>query len=101
MGLFSFLRTSEFEEGIARAKEENGILLDVRTEEEFSEGHIRGAINIPLDRLAETELAKNKKLFVYCHSGARSGRAVAYLQSQGYQAENIGGIGGYRGEKIR
>lgn len=40
-------------------------------------------------------------LFVYCLSGARAGRAVAFLQKTGYEAVNIGGISNYKGTLVR
>ena len=61
-------------------------LLDVRTEEEFAEGHVPHATNIPVQVL-ETRLAevpKDRDVVVYCHSGARALRASALLRDKGY-----------------
>jgi 3-mercaptopyruvate sulfurtransferase SseA len=54
------------------------VILDVRTPSEFDDGHIEGAINIPVDYLAERldELSKDDELLVYCRTGNRSARAV-------------------------
>jgi phage shock protein E len=76
---------------------ENIILLDVRTEEEYKEGYIDGAMLIPLDKLqSEAEfklLDKNAPIFIYCRSGRRSITAVGILASQGYNnLYNLGGI---------
>jgi phage shock protein E len=62
-------------------------LIDVRTAEEFSAGHIEGAVNIPVQELPARigELgAKNDPIVVYCRSGARSGSAKRMLESAGY-----------------
>ncbi len=67
-----------------------GLILDVRTPEEFQAGHIPGAINIDWKNQEEFKtkikaLAKDKTLMVYCHSGHRSGLATQYLKAQGYE----------------
>ena len=66
----------------------NALLLDVRTPEEFSKGHVPGAINIPYDevadRLDELEGDKQRAIVVYCESGKRAGRAESTLAAQGY-----------------
>ncbi|MCL2319070.1 MAG: rhodanese-like domain-containing protein [Treponema sp.] len=72
-------------------------LLDVRTEEEFRGGHIKGALLIPdyeIEALAEKKLPdKNAVLLVYCQSGARSARASRKLAGMGYtNVNNFGGI---------
>jgi len=73
------------------------ILLDVRTEEEFRERHIEGAILIPdyeLDKRAITELPdKNALILVYCRSGVRAVNACKILAEKGYtRVFNFGGI---------
>ena len=64
------------------------ILVDVRTPAEFAEGHLPGALNVELDRLADLAPSllpdKNAHLLVYCRSGNRSGFAVSMLKNQGY-----------------
>jgi rhodanese-related sulfurtransferase len=64
------------------------MILDVRTAEEYAEGHVPGAINIShdelADRLAEIEAAKEAGVIVYCRSGRRAGIAEALLLGQGY-----------------
>lgn len=71
------------------------LLLDVRTPEEFAENHIPGAINIPVQVLHERveELgSRERKVVVYCRSGARSARAAGMLRSAGYEVLDIGGV---------
>ncbi len=84
------------------AQDQTIYLLDVRTAEEYNEGHIPGSKNLPLDRITQinTRISnKNTRLFVYCHSGARSQQACAYLVKMGYtDVTNIGGIVQWNGK---
>ena len=73
------------------------VLVDVRTEEEYAEGHIEGALLLPLDQLetlAEEQLPdKDATILVYCRSGNRSAQASALLVELGYtQIYDFGGI---------
>jgi rhodanese-related sulfurtransferase len=73
------------------------IIIDARTEEEFSEGHIEGAILIPeyeIGERAEKELPdKDKLILVYCRSGRRSKIASQSLADLGYtNVKEFGGI---------
>ena len=78
------------------------VLLDVRTPQEYREGHIPGSQNVPLQQLDKVEeVTENKDtvLYVYCRSGARSRQAVSLLQAMGYtNVRNIGGIAAYSGK---
>ena len=82
-------------------KTQGAILLDVRTPEEFADGHIPGSRNLPLSELArikEKIFEKDTPIFVYCHSGSRSQQAAAALKQMGYcNIKNIGGIIHYHG----
>jgi len=73
---------------------ENGkaILVDVRTVDEYNNGHAAYAINVPLDEIPSVNLDKNKKLFVYCASGGRSQMAEMLLSQKGHDVVNIGGL---------
>ena len=77
------------------------LLLDVRTEQEYRQGHIPGSRNIPLHSIEQVLALTHSKhvpLFVYCYSGARSRRAVQELQHLGYtDVRNLGGISAYQG----
>lgn len=103
MSIFNiFNRGNQINEGIEKARNTTGaVLLDVRTKEEYKSGHVPGAVNIPLDNLQSAKLDKDKPLFVYCLSGARSSRACSYLKQQGFDAANIGGISSYSGNLER
>lgn len=77
--------------------EEGYIILDVRTQEEYDEGHIPGAILIPnteLEERAEKELTnKDQLILVYCRSGRRSKMAAEILVELGYtNIKEFGGI---------
>ena len=63
------------------------IVLDVRTAEEYADGHVPSAINIPVAELSDTfkQLTdKDQQVVVYCRSGFRAARAINFLEEQGY-----------------
>jgi len=70
-----------------------GVLLDVRTSQEFSRGHVEGATNIPVDEIRDRlgELPQDKSLLVYCLTGIRSYYACRILLQLGYEAVNLSG----------
>ena len=83
--------------------EENYVILDVRREDEFAEGHIPGAICIPNEVIAEEAEGilqdKNQLILVYCRSGNRSKQASRKLADMGYsQIREFGGIIDWKGE---
>ncbi|MDY2960039.1 MAG: rhodanese-like domain-containing protein [Hornefia sp.] len=102
MGLFSFLRGANINDGVQQFDDTEGaVLVDVRDKDEYRQGHIPGSVNVPLQSLTNIKkyAGKDTPLFVYCLSGARSGRAVGMLVDMGYKTvTNIGGIASYRGE---
>lgn len=73
-------------------------LLDVRTPQEYAEGHIEGALNINVQsddfqQMAGKELSKGSTILVYCRSGRRSMDAAGILTRLGYRVINLkGGI---------
>lgn len=69
-------------------------LLDVRTPEEFSERHLEGAVNIPVDQVEARlgEIPRDRPVVVYCRSGARSMSAARILRRSGYDVEDLGSI---------
>ena len=72
-------------------KENNYIVVDVRTPEEYAEGHVKESINIPYDEIDEnTDLDKTKDILVYCKSGVRSKKAYDTLKSLGYDVYDLG-----------
>lgn len=81
-------------------------LLDVRTAEEYSEGHIERAFNVDVKQSTFMEMAKKrldtgKRVAVYCRSGRRSADAANQLVAEGYQVTNLlGGILAWEKEKM-
>jgi rhodanese-related sulfurtransferase len=79
---------------------EDVVMLDVRTPEEYAEGHIPGVVLIPLAELPNrlAEVPKDKTLVVTCRSGNRSAQAAQLLRQQGYgDVHNmLGGIGAWQ-----
>jgi rhodanese-related sulfurtransferase len=88
----------------AQLVKEGAIILDVRTSGEFSTGHIKGSINIPVNALAHnlTKLkAKNKPVITCCASGMRSASAKSILQSNGFSNVYNGGSWHSLNHKLR
>lgn len=84
-------------------KEENYIILDVRRPDEYGEGHIPGAINVPNEDIGTEEISelpdKAQLIFVYCRSGRRSKEAADKMVKLGYtNIVEFGGIIDYTGE---
>ena len=103
MGLLDFFKQADINQGIEEYSSTAGaILLDVRTLQEYQEGHIPESKNVPLQQLNNVvSVVKNTEipLFVYCYSGARSRQATGLLQRMGYsKVNNIGGIAAYSGK---
>ena len=76
---------------------EGALVIDVRTPEEFREGHVRDAINIPLgqvvDGIAKQVPDKERVLLLHCLSGGRSGIATQQLRRLGYtRVFNLGSL---------
>jgi phage shock protein E len=73
--------------------EKGAIVIDVRSGPEYDRGHVRGALNIPFDRIA-TRIGefrqKGKAVICCCESGIRSGKAVRILKNAGVEAYNGG-----------
>lgn len=73
--------------------EQGALLLDVRTRDEFQDGHVSRAVNIPVQELAQriSEVGpKTRPVVVYCRSGGRSAAAAQLLTQAGYQVRDIG-----------
>ena len=112
-GLFMFMQsgnanqTMKYEELQNKLNaQENFVLLDVRTQEEFDAGHIASAILLPYDEIAlkaATVLPdKEKEIVLYCRSGRRSAIAKKALVELGYKdVEEFGGINRWKGELVK
>ena len=83
--------------------EKNYIILDVRRPDEYAQGHIPGAINVPNEEIGTAEIAalpdKSQLILVYCRSGRRSKEASEKLVELGYtNIVEFGGILDWKGE---
>ena len=70
-------------------KQQAPLIVDVRTKEEFNGGHVKGAINIPYDKLVENsdqlQNYKKENIIFYCRSGRRAGIVYQALQPKGFE----------------
>ena len=93
-------------EAAAMMEEETGyVILDVRTQEEYEEAHIPGAICIPNETIGTDEIPalpdKKQLILVYCRSGNRSKQASEKLVKLGYtNIVEFGGINTWTGETV-
>lgn len=81
----------------ARAHElvsQGATLLDVRTDGEWSEGHLPGAVHVPVQELEArmSEVPRDHPVVVYCLSGGRSARAAGMLSAAGYDTYDLGAM---------
>ncbi|MFT5682592.1 MAG: rhodanese-related sulfurtransferase [Myxococcota bacterium] len=88
---------------LAEALAAGSVVLDVRTVEEFTGGHIAGAVNVPVsdlsDRVSELEGWRGQEIAIICHSGGRSARAAAQLEHGGFTVANVlGGMSAWESE---
>ena len=78
----------------------NYILIDEREPDEFAEGHLEGAVNLPFSEFPQAflNLPVNRKLILYCTHGGNSIQAARDLSRRGFYAVNVyGGLSYYRG----
>ena len=74
-------------------KENDYVIIDVRTKEEYEELHVIDSIKIPYDKIDENiNIEKEKVIFVYCRSGNRSNIAYQKLTNLGYTVYDLGAI---------
>lgn len=87
--IFGSKDNSELKEVI----EGGAFLVDVRSSGEFASGSVKGAVNIPLDKIGSqlTKFKGKKNIVVFCQSGGRSGQAKSILEKNGVQNVINGG----------
>ena len=106
MSIFDFFKQPDINKGLREyAEAENAVLLDVRTPQEYREGHIPGAINIPNETIGTEEIPelpdKDRLIMVYCRSGNRSKQASEKLATLGYtNIVEFGGINDWPGKTV-
>ena len=89
----------------ALVNSEQGVVLDIRAQKDFSSGHIVGAVHIPLEkltaRLAELEKHKSKTVIVVDAMGQHSGSVCRDLKKAGFNAAKLsGGVASWRGDNL-
>lgn len=103
LGIIKKMSVAEFNTVI---NNKTGILVDVRTLDEFTEGHLKGAVNIDFKKRTFPDyinaIDKNKPVLIYCRSGNRSGKAALIMQSLGFkEIYDLGkGYKGWHAEKM-
>lgn len=81
---------------------DNVLIVDVRTPEEYKEGHIKYAVNYPLDEITNDTSNKDKQIIVYCRSGRRSAQSAKILVDNGFtNVYDAGGVNSYKYELIK
>jgi rhodanese-related sulfurtransferase len=85
---------------LANLQTKRPFVLDVRTPQEFSLGHLPNAVNIPVDELRGRleEIPRDREVVAYCQVGQRGYLATRILRQVGYSASNISG--GYKTYKL-
>jgi rhodanese-related sulfurtransferase len=69
------------------------VVVDVREDDEYADGHVSGAVHIPLGTVPERfeEIPVDRPVYVICARGSRSARAVEFLRTKGVDAVNVAG----------
>lgn len=80
----------------------DAVLIDLRDEEEYRAGHVKGARNIPYEEIEEgRSFPRGKILVLYCDRGGASLKAAKLLAQRGYRTRSvIGGFEAYRGRNL-
>lgn len=92
-GLFKNLFGQQDNSQLKEVLADNAFLVDVRTPSEFASGSVKGAVNIPLDKISG-QLSKfkgKKNIVVFCRSGNRSSQAKSILEKNGFDNVVNGG----------
>jgi rhodanese-related sulfurtransferase len=85
--VFGYYNFKEVDPDFLSSADKDGIhVVDIRTEAEVARGVIDGAIHIPMHMLPikAQDLPQDKPVILYCHSGARSAQACAFMASKGF-----------------
>ncbi|MGN0702367.1 MAG: rhodanese-like domain-containing protein [Lentihominibacter sp.] len=103
MGIFDIFHKKNMLQEVTECRNTpGGVLIDVRGRDEYNDGHIPGAINVPVNDIHKADRYIRKKdalVCVYCLSGMRAANAAAALRARGYtNVKNLGGIKKYHGK---
>ena len=101
----TYRQVSSDEAAAMMASESDYLILDVRTREEYEQGHIPGAVCVPNESIGSGEISalprKDQLILVYCRSGNRSKQAAQKLADAGYtNIVEFGGILSWTGETV-
>ena len=93
MGFLSALFGNNSNSDLKSLIDQGAFLVDVRTPGEYSEGHVKGSVNIPLDSISSkiSQFKGKDSIVVFCRSGNRSGQAKAILEANGIKNVVNGG----------
>lgn len=86
MGMFTWLFGKSTKPDLSDIINDGAFLIDVRSSGEFAQGHVKGSVNIPLDRISSqlTKFKGKKHIVVFCRSGNRSSQAKSILEKNGF-----------------
>ena len=106
MSILDIFKSVDINKEVNRCRTTKGsVLLDVRTEGEYRQGHIGGSRNIPVEKIDNAVNLlhdKSAPIFVYCQNGSRARKLSSKLRKLGYvEVYNIGGIEQYQGQLQR
>ena len=86
------------------AEQKGKIYLDVREEEEWLAGHVKGALHIKMDDIFAgnyEQIPQTEPVYVYCRSGRRAGEVIRFLEGKGFKnLINAGGLRDLEGVEI-
>jgi rhodanese-related sulfurtransferase len=87
-GIYMVIRSKTTKNTIAEYFRDNALVIDVRSKQEFDQGHFKTAVNIPIDqfegRISESGTDRRKPIIVYCHAGSRAAMAENILRKNGF-----------------
>ena len=75
----------------ADSREAEAVLLDVREDDEWADGHAPEAVHVPMSRISIDDIPAGRPVYCICRSGNRSGRVAAALVDAGVEAVNVAG----------
>ncbi len=96
MGILSLFGIKSKSEQIKEAIADGAIIVDVRTPQEYNDGHVTGSLNIPVNQVeARVSMLKKKEktIILCCKSGGRAGQAKGILEKNGIKCINGGAWG--------
>ncbi len=93
--MFGSGKTIDADKITAEIEAKTAVLVDVRGSGEWHGAHAKGAIHVPVDRIAGGYIPTDdtsRNIYLYCASGGRAGMAANILSAKGYTPENLGGL---------